>query len=181
MQITSPAFKANATAALADAQLQKALGNVRSGFIDKRQKAVDGLPEFERLRDQARDIKNHTLEYLDLYRRGLRGEGGRVGRRGALGRDRRGRAQHHPGISAVKADARTVTKGKSMITEEIGLNDFLEKNHIRPVETDLGEYIIQAATASIRATSSRRRCTSTRTRSRPTSAACTSTCRITAT
>ncbi len=42
-----------------------------------------------------------------------------------------------------KANARTVTKGKSMITEEIGLNDFLEKNDIRPVETDLGEYIIQ--------------------------------------
>ena len=30
-----------------------------------------------------------------------------------------------------------------MITEEIDLNDFLERNGIRPVETDLGEYIIQ--------------------------------------
>jgi L-lactate dehydrogenase complex protein LldF len=36
-----------------------------------------------------------------------------------------------------------VTKGKSMLTEEIGLNDFLEANNIRPVETDLGEYAIQ--------------------------------------
>jgi len=36
-----------------------------------------------------------------------------------------------------------VTKGKSMIAEEIGLNDFLEQNGITPVETDLGEYIIQ--------------------------------------
>jgi L-lactate dehydrogenase complex protein LldF len=43
------------------------------------------------------------------------------------------------------AGARTVTKGKSMITEEIALNDFLEENGIRPVETDLGEYIIQLA------------------------------------
>ena len=41
------------------------------------------------------------------------------------------------------AGARTVTKGKSMIAEEIGLNDFLEANGITPVETDLGEYIIQ--------------------------------------
>src|SRR5262249_44177780 len=39
--------------------------------------------------------------------------------------------------------ARTVTKGKSMIGEEIGLNDHLEANGIAPVETDLGEYIIQ--------------------------------------
>ncbi len=41
------------------------------------------------------------------------------------------------------ADARTVTKGKSMISEEIGLNDHLEAHGISPVETDLGEYIIQ--------------------------------------
>ena len=41
------------------------------------------------------------------------------------------------------AGAKTVTKGKSMVAEEIGLNDFLEANGITPVETDLGEYIIQ--------------------------------------
>ena len=41
------------------------------------------------------------------------------------------------------AGARRVTKGKSMITEEVGLNAFLEANGITPVETDLGEYIIQ--------------------------------------
>ncbi len=39
--------------------------------------------------------------------------------------------------------AKTVTKGKSMVSEEIALNPFLEANGIRPVETDLGEYIIQ--------------------------------------
>src|SRR5690606_26687031 len=42
-----------------------------------------------------------------------------------------------------KQEARVVAKGKSMITEEIELNDFLEGSGIRPVETDLGEYIIQ--------------------------------------
>src|SRR5262249_39636635 len=42
-----------------------------------------------------------------------------------------------------KADARLVTKGKSMVAEEIGLDDFLSENSITPVETDLGEYIIQ--------------------------------------
>nr|WP_234462547.1 LutB/LldF family L-lactate oxidation iron-sulfur protein [Adhaeribacter terrigena] len=41
--------------------------------------------------------------------------------------------------------ARTVVKSKSMITEEIHLNDFLEKNGIDVVETDLGEYIVQLA------------------------------------
>ncbi len=64
---TSPQFKENAHKALGDAQLQKALGNVRQGFIDKRAAVAAKLPEFEALRDSARDIKNHALEHLDLY------------------------------------------------------------------------------------------------------------------
>jgi len=39
--------------------------------------------------------------------------------------------------------AKTVTKGKTMIAEEIALNEYLEANGVTPVETDLGEYIIQ--------------------------------------
>src|SRR3984885_9006609 len=42
-----------------------------------------------------------------------------------------------------KAGAKTVVKSKSMVTEEIQLNEFLEKNHIESLETDLGEYIVQ--------------------------------------
>lgn len=38
---------------------------------------------------------------------------------------------------------KTIVKSKSMVTEEIHLNDFLEKNQIESVETDLGEYIQQ--------------------------------------
>jgi L-lactate dehydrogenase complex protein LldF len=43
---TTPEFKANAHKALGDGQLQRALGNVRKGFIDKRAAAVAKLPEF---------------------------------------------------------------------------------------------------------------------------------------
>ena len=42
-----------------------------------------------------------------------------------------------------KAGAKTVVKSKSMVTEEIQLNEFLEQNHIESLETDLGEYIVQ--------------------------------------
>ncbi|MGV3508562.1 MAG: LUD domain-containing protein, partial [Sphingobacteriaceae bacterium] len=42
-----------------------------------------------------------------------------------------------------KANAKTVIKAKSMTTEEIHLNEFLEKNHMEPLESDLGEYIVQ--------------------------------------
>ena len=67
MDISTSTFKANAKHALRDPNLQKALGHVRVGFIEKRAKAADALPEFEDIRDAARDIKNHTLEHLDLY------------------------------------------------------------------------------------------------------------------
>jgi L-lactate dehydrogenase complex protein LldF len=142
MQVTSPTFKDNARHALADAQLQQALGNVRSGFIDKRRIAAEALPEFDALRDGARAIKDHTLQNLDLYLEAYEAKvvaaGGHVhwaetaedARRIVLGICR-------------SAGARTVTKGKSMLTEEIALNAFLEENGIRAIETDLGEYIIQ--------------------------------------
>ncbi|WP_026897008.1 LutB/LldF family L-lactate oxidation iron-sulfur protein [Daejeonella oryzae] len=42
-----------------------------------------------------------------------------------------------------KAGAKSVIKSKSMVTEEIHLNEFLEGNHIETLESDLGEYIVQ--------------------------------------
>jgi L-lactate dehydrogenase complex protein LldF len=139
---TSEHFPDNARAALADADLQHALKFVEVNFIARRQEVADRLPEFDALRDSAPDIKDHTLAHLDLYleayERKVVEQGGRV----------------HYAVSGEDAcrivldicrslGARMVTKGKSMVAEEIGLNDFLAANGITPVETDLGEYIIQ--------------------------------------
>lgn len=142
MEIKSPTFKQNSHDALANEQLQKALGNVRSGFIDKRRKAADRLPEFDALRDEAKRIKDHALAHLDLYleayEQKVTASGGHV-HWAETAEDARRIV-----LDICRASgARTVTKGKSMITEEIALNDHLEKNGIRAVETDLGEYIIQ--------------------------------------
>src|SRR5215212_11214334 len=142
VQPTSQNFKANARKALADPQLQRALGHVKTGFIGRRQAAADRLPEFDALRDSARDIKAHTLAHLDLYLEAyeakVRASGGHVhfARNSAEARDI---------VLTIcrAAGARSVTKGKSMIAEEIGLNAHLEAAGITPVETDLGEYIIQ--------------------------------------
>jgi len=142
MQVTTPSFKQNTVEALNDPQLQKALQHVRHGFIDKRREAVEALPEFEQLRENARDIKNHVLEHLDLYLEAyeakVKAAGGQV-HWAETAEDARNIVLD----ICRKAGARTVTKGKSMISEEIGLNDFLEQNGVRPIETDLGEYIIQ--------------------------------------
>ncbi|GAB3931286.1 LutB/LldF family L-lactate oxidation iron-sulfur protein [Mucilaginibacter myungsuensis] len=42
-----------------------------------------------------------------------------------------------------KANAKTVIKSKSMVTEELHLNEFLEQNNVESLESDLGEYIVQ--------------------------------------
>ena len=139
---TSSEFKGNAHRAMGDAKLQQALGNVRTGFIDKRKAAADALPEFEALRDSAREIKNHVLAHLDLYieayEKKVTDSGGKV----HFARDA---AEARDLITTIckSVDAKIVTKGKSMIAEEIGINSHLEANGMVPVETDLGEYIIQ--------------------------------------
>ena len=67
MRLTTPAFKDNARGALADPNLQESLGKLRTGFQAIRADAVAGLPDFEALRDTARDLKDHTLANLDEY------------------------------------------------------------------------------------------------------------------
>jgi L-lactate dehydrogenase complex protein LldF len=144
MQSTSLAFKDNARRAMADRTLQQALGLAQAGFQLKRRAAADRLPEFEQLRDQAKQIKDHTLAHLDLYleafERRVEEQGGQV----HWARDAAEARRIVVGLCK-DAGARMVTKSKSMVAEEIGLNEHLETNGIERVETDLGEYIVQLA------------------------------------
>jgi len=139
---TSPQFRDNAHKALGDAQLQRALGNMRTGFPERRAAAAARLPEFEALRDSARDIKNHVLAHLDLY---LETYAAKVEAAGGHVHFCRDAAQANQTIVDIckSLGAKTVTKGKSMISEEMGLNDALDAAGVKPIETDLGEYIIQ--------------------------------------
>lgn len=142
MRSTAHAFKGNVGEALQNANLQQSLSIMKVGFVERRRGAVERMPEFEALRDRARDIKNHALAHLDFYlerfERKVLALGGHVhwaptaedARRIVLDLCR-------------QANARTVAKSKSMIAEEIGLNEHLEAHNIAPIETDLGEYIIQ--------------------------------------
>src|ERR1700759_480634 len=138
---TSAKFKENAHDALTDARLQGAMSFSRN-FVGRRAAAAARLPEFEALRDSARAIKDHTLAHLDLYleayERKVRETGGEV----HYAQDAEEARNIIIGLCK-SMGAKSVTKGKSMIAEEIGLNDALEGAGIAPVETDLGEYIIQ--------------------------------------
>jgi L-lactate dehydrogenase complex protein LldF len=144
MQPTSLAFKQNAHQALADPTLQQALGFAKTGFQQKRADAAARLPEFEALRDAAKAIKDHTLAHLDLY---LEAFERKVVEQGGQVHWARDDAEARSIMLRIcrAAGARSVTKSKSMIAEEIGLNEALEAEGIARVETDLGEYIVQLA------------------------------------
>ena len=144
MQPTSLAFKDNVKKALADDGLQRALGLAKGGFQQKRADAAARLPEFEALRDAAKALKDHTLDHLDLYLEAFEENATRAG---AVVHWARDDAEARAIILGICRDAgaASVTKSKSMVSEEIGLNEALETAGIRPVETDLGEHIIQLA------------------------------------
>ena len=144
MKSSSHTFKTNAEQALLDSQLQSALDKAGSGFIERRRAAVTALPEFEQLRASARQIKEHTLSHLDEYllqfEQQVKANGGQV----------HWASTPKQATDLVvdlcrEAKATKVTKGKTMVGEEVGLNEALEAAGISPVETDLGEYIIQLA------------------------------------
>ena len=142
MRSTAATFEENAKKALADGKLRDALSRLSEGFPAKRRDAAARLPEFDALRDQARDIKNHVLAHLDFY---LEAFEARVTALGGTVHWCRTGTEACDAVLAIcrKAGARTVTKSKSMIGEEIAINEHLEKHGIEPIETDLGEYIIQ--------------------------------------
>jgi L-lactate dehydrogenase complex protein LldF len=136
-------FPKEARAALHNVRLQGALNHLKEGFQVKRAAAFAAFPVgFEELREQGRAIRASALSRLDellvQFEAQVQAQGGRVhwARDAAEARDIVTRILKERG-------ARSVTKGKSMVTEEIELNAHLAANGITPIETDLGEYIIQ--------------------------------------
>ena len=137
-------FRQRAGGAMKDAFLQEALTIATTKFIGLRREAFASFPEGEALRDQARAIKEATLQHLDHHLETLIDNVERLG--------------GHVHFAATPAEARAIivdiarrtgarmaVKSKSMATEEIHLNEALEAAGVTPVETDLGEYIIQLA------------------------------------
>ncbi|MFN3987631.1 MAG: LutB/LldF family L-lactate oxidation iron-sulfur protein [Rhodocyclaceae bacterium] len=144
MEIRSREFKPRAIYAIHDASLQQAMGKARDGFVGKRAQQAAELPEFEQLRNEAEALKNHILDHLDHYLERYEAAVTTAGGHVHWARDAAEARDIILGICK-RVEARTVTKGKSMVSEEIGLNEALIENGMEVVETDLGEYIIQLA------------------------------------
>lgn len=135
-------FVAASHNALADEQLKAALGRLKTHFVFKRADSIERFGDFEALREQGRAIRDYALSQLDrlleAFEKNVTARGGHV-------HWARNAAEAREIVLNIlrERNATTVTKGKSMVTEEIELNPFLIENGITPIETDLGEYIIQ--------------------------------------
>ncbi len=137
-------LQARITAALGNRRMRANIRRALDRSVAKRLAAFPDRDELEDLRDQGQAIRTHALahlpELLDELERNCSANGIRVhwaetceqANRKVLDILRRHEAQ-------------MLIKGKSMVSEELGLNAFLEARGIEVVETDLGELIVQLA------------------------------------
>lgn len=137
-------FAQDARAALHDTQLRTALSGLASVARERRQLVLASTEEWESLRDRARAIKDDALLHLDRYLEQFVMQAEAAGatiHRAQTAAD----ARDIVIALARQYDAPLVVKSKSMLSEELELNHALEAEGITPIETDLGEWIVQLA------------------------------------
>ncbi|MGD8883461.1 MAG: LutB/LldF family L-lactate oxidation iron-sulfur protein [Desulfobacterales bacterium] len=143
-KITTENYVAEAQKAMKNRVLQEALADLQHRFGRGAAESYRQLPEGPDLRLKAHDIRMQTIENLDVVLETLatniRKNGGHV----YFAEDRQSAVNYCLEV-AHKHKVRQVVKGKSMVSEEIRLNEALVDAGIDVSETDLGEYIIQLA------------------------------------
>ena len=136
-------FKHSIDQALHNANLTGALGKFSEAWRANRAKIYEGI-DFEELRGRIAERKAYAVDHLkelcDLFQKNAEAKGAKVFRSNDPARVREYILQ-----VARDNNVRTVVKSKSMASEEIHLNSYLEKAGLQVKETDLGEWIIQLA------------------------------------
>ena len=142
MEIKSMRFKANASGALVNTVLQGNLKTSKGKFVTRRAETIKELDDFEGTRDAATAIRNRVIDNLDLWLERFEQKALDTGAQVLWARDGAEVCRLVTEI-ALQHGVTKVAKSKSMLSEEAGLNQALEAAGIQPVETDLGEYILQ--------------------------------------
>lgn len=136
-------FRESINQAVNNANLTGALGKFSEAYKVNRAKAYDGI-DFEELRGRIADLKSYAASHLDelseQFTRNAEASGATVFRTNDPAKVR-----EYILKVARDNDVKSIVKSKSMATEEIHLNPYLEKAGIEVGETDLGEWIIQLA------------------------------------
>ena len=144
MQVQSMFFKRRASEKLGDTLLRTNMRKAQGKFVDGRAKAVEELGIWEPLRDHAAALRDRALADLDAY---LVEFERNATRRGTVVHWAETAEEACAIIARIAKDngVRKAVKSKSMVSEEVNLNERLEAAGVKVVETDLGEYILQLA------------------------------------
>jgi L-lactate dehydrogenase complex protein LldF len=144
MQNTSVDFKRQVTIKLADVRLQEALSRLQTRFVEGRSAVISEIHDLQETRNAAAAIRDRVLNDLEhwlLYFEQQATKRGAIVHWAETGQD----VNRIVAEIAVEHGVRTATKSKSMVSEECGLNEALERAGVEVMETDLGEYILQIA------------------------------------
>jgi len=142
MQVQSMHFKARAGQKLADVRLQQNLKKLSTKFVTARSAALTELDDFEATRDQAVERRMRAIHNLDVWLDTFEREATRRGATVLYAETAQDAARLVVEI-AQKHGVKKAIKSKSMVSEEMQLNRALEAVGVVPIETDLGEYILQ--------------------------------------
>jgi L-lactate dehydrogenase complex protein LldF len=135
-------FFAASRAATADHELRRKLEKATANHLQHVAETRAEFPEYDAERDTARRIKEEAIRHLDHLLVELKHRLEANGCTVFVAADATEAREYIVDLARRRGAARVV-KGKSMTTEEIALNPALTAAGIEPVETDLGEYIVQ--------------------------------------
>jgi L-lactate dehydrogenase complex protein LldF len=144
MQVQSMFFKRNASMKLDDAVLQRNMKKAKGKFVDGRAKGIAEIDNWEDIRTHAAALRDRTLANLDAYLVEFERNATRRGAHVHWAETAEEACRILVDI-ARKNGVKKVTKSKSMVSEEVNLNERFEEAGVQVIETDLGEYILQLA------------------------------------
>ncbi|MCH7322163.1 LutB/LldF family L-lactate oxidation iron-sulfur protein [Solibacillus sp. MA9] len=142
MKTSHEPFKDRVSSNLTNTFMRSAVSSAQQRFQTRRQLQVDEIGNWEDWRSHGEEIRQHVLENLDAYlyelSENVQKRGGHV-----YFAQTAEEASRYIQQIAIDKQAKKIVKAKSMVTEEINLNEALEEAGCEVIETDLGEYILQ--------------------------------------
>ncbi len=130
--------------ALHDDFLRKALVDAQEKLREGKKTQSELLENWEDWRKRGEEIRRHTIENLDSYLEQFAKNAEKQGANVFFAKTKEEAVEYITRL-AIEKEAKSVIKSKSMVSEEIHLNQALEAIGIEAIESDLGEYIIQLA------------------------------------
>ncbi|MGJ9382902.1 LutB/LldF family L-lactate oxidation iron-sulfur protein [Salipaludibacillus sp. CF4.18] len=142
VKISNEKFFDRVDKGIKDTFMRKAVSEAQSRLEGRKIEVTEELGNWEDWRDLSEEIRQHTLENLDYYleqfARNVAKQGGHV-----FFAENAEEANDYITSVVKKKNAKNIVKSKSMVTEEIGMNEALEEIGCNVVESDLGEWILQ--------------------------------------